>query len=135
MDFPQKLKIQIIKTVTKLVEYEVSFTTGTVIDLLNQSGYWPKDVNNVNAYYRVKEIIQDTLINLDYDVYQEDLLIVYVPKRVKKEIQEMIEEQEKNLTVDDIIDMTVKNIPIDNNYEFKFPKFNRFWDKRWKKFY
>ena len=57
MDFPQKLKIQIIKTVTKLVEYEVSFTTGTVIDLLNQSGYWPKDVNNVNAYYRVKEII------------------------------------------------------------------------------
>ncbi len=47
----------------------------------------------------------------------------------------MIEEQEKNLTVNDIIDMTVKNVPIDNNYEFKFPKFNRFWDKRWKKFY
>lgn len=57
MDFPQKLKIQIIRTVTKLVEYEVSFTTGTVIDLLNQSGYWPEDVNKVNAYYRVKEII------------------------------------------------------------------------------
>ena len=135
MDFPQKLKIQIIRTVTKLVEYEVSFTTGTVIDLLNQSGYWPEDVNKVNAYYRVKEIIQDTLINLDYDAYQEDMLTVYVPKRVKKEIEEMIEEQEKNLTVDDIIDMTVKNVPIDNKYEFKFPKFNRFWDKRWKKFY
>ena len=135
MDFSQKLKIQIIRTVTKLVEYEVSFTTGTVIDLLNQSGYWPKDVNKVNAYYRVKEIIQDTLINLDYDAYQEDLLIVYVPKRVKKEIEEMLEEQEKNLTVDDIIEMTVKNVSNDNNYEFQFPKFNRFWDKRWKKFY
>lgn len=57
MDFSNKLKIQIIRTVTRLVEYDVSFTTGTVIDLITKSGYWPEDVNRVNAYYRVKEII------------------------------------------------------------------------------
>lgn len=57
MDFPNKLKIQIIKTVLKLVEYDVSFTTGTIIDLLDKSGYWPKDINRVNAYFRVQQII------------------------------------------------------------------------------
>ena len=136
MDFSNKLKIQIIKTVTRLVQYEVSFTTGTVIDLINKSGYWPPDVNKVNAYYRVKQIIEDTLINLDYDAYQEDMLTVYVPKRVKKEIEQMLAEEEKKpMTIEEMIDMTVKNVPVDNNYEFKFPQFNRFWDKRWKKFF
>ena len=136
MDFSNKLKIQIIKTVTRLVQYEVSFTTGTVIDLINKSGYWPSDVNKVNAYYRVQQIIQDTLINLDYDAYQEDMLTVYVPKRVKKEIEQMLAEEEKKpMTIEEMIDMTIKNVPIDNNYEFKFPQFNRLWDKRWKRFY
>lgn len=136
MDFSNKLKIQIIKTITKLVQYEVSFTTGTVIDLITKGGYWPEDVNKVNAYYRVQQIIQDTLINLDYDAYQEDMLTVYVPKRVKKEIEQMLAEEEKKpMTIEEMIDMTVKNVPVDNNYEFKFPQFNRLWDKRWKRFF
>lgn len=136
MDFSNQLKIQIIKTVTNLVQYEVSFTTGTVIDLINKSGYWPSNVNKINAYYRVKEIIEDTLINLDYDAYQEDMLTVYVPKRVKKKIEQMLAEEEKKpMTIEEMIDMTVKNVPIDNNYEFKLPKFNQFWNKGWKKFF
>ena len=132
MDFSNKLKIQIINTITKLVDYEISFTTGMVIDLIYKSGYWPKDINKINAYYRVQQIIQDTLINLDYDSYVDNMVTVYVPKQIKKEIEQ--EEMNKNLTVDEIIDMTVKNIPIDNNYEFKFPKFNQFWNHGWEKF-
>lgn len=130
MDFSQNFKLQVIKTIIKLVEYEISFTTGTVIDLMSKYGYWPKDVNRVNAYYRIQQIIEDTLINLDYDSYEDNMVTIYVPKRIKKEMEEA-----KELTIDDIIEMTVKNVPIDNNYEFNFPKFNRFWDKRWKKFY
>ena len=136
MDFSNKLKIQIIRTITKLVQYGVSFTTGTVIDLIGKSGYWPQDVNKVNAYYRVQQIIQDTLINLDYDAYQEDMLTVYMPKRVKKEIEQMLaEEQKKPMTIEEMIDLTVKNVPVDNNYEFKFPKFNQFWNHGWENFF
>ena len=136
MDFSNKLKIQIIKTVTELVDYEISFTTGTVIDLISKSGYWPKDVNKVNAYFRIQQIIQDTLINLDYCAYQEDMLTVYMPKKVKKEIEQMLEEQEKKpMTIEEMIDLTVKNIPIDNEYVFKLPKFNQFWNKGWEKFF
>lgn len=125
MDFSQNFKLQVIKTIIKLVEYEISFTTGTVIDLMSKYGYWPKDVNRVNAYYRIQQIIEDTLINLDYYSYEDNMVTIYVPKRIKKEMEEA-----KELTIDDIIEMTVKNVPIDNNYEFNFPKFNRFWDKR-----
>lgn len=132
MDFSQNFKLQVIKIIIKLVEYEISFTTGTVIDLMSKYGYWPKDVNRVNAYYRIQQIIEDTLINLDYDSYLDDMVTIYVPKRVKKEMEEV---EEKELTIEDIIDMTVKNVPIDNNYEFKLPKFNQFWNKGWKKFY
>ena len=136
MDFPTKLKIRIIRTVTELVDYEVSFTTGTVIDLITKGGYWPEDVNRVNAYYRVQQIIQDTLINLDYDAYMEDMLTVYVPKRVKKEIEQMLEEEQKKpMTIEEMIDLTVKNVPVDNNYEFKLPKFNQFWNHGWEKFF
>lgn len=134
MDFSNKLKIQIIKTVTKLVQYEVSFTTGTVIDLINKGGYWPKDVNKVNAYYRVQQIIEDTLINLDYDSYTDEMVTIYVPKRVKKEIQKMLEEPIK-MTPDEMIEETLKHIIIDNNYEFKLPKFNQFWNHGWEKFF
>lgn len=133
MDFPTSFKIQIIKLVTKLVEYETSFTVGTVIDVLYKSGYWPKDVNRINAYFRVQQIIEDTLINLDYDSYTEDMVTIYIPKKVLKEMEE--EEKARNLTIDDIINMTVKNVPIDNNYEFKLPKFNQFWNKGWEKFF
>lgn len=133
MDFSQNFKLQVIKIIIKLVEYEISFTTGTVIDLMSKYGYWPKDINRVNAYYRIQQIIEDTLINLDYDSYLDDMVTIYVPKRVKKEMKEAAEEKE--LTIEDIIDMTVKNVPIDNNYEFKLPKFNQFWNKGWKKFY
>lgn len=134
MDFSNKLKIQIIKTVTKLVQYEVSFTTGTVIDLINKGGYWPEDVNKVNAYYRVQQIIEDTLINLDYDSYTDEMVTIYVPKRVKKEIQKMLEEPIK-MTPDEMIEETLKHIIIDNNYEFKLPKFNQFWNHGWEKFF
>lgn len=133
MDFPTSFKLQIVKLVTKLVEYEVSFTTGTVIDVLYRSGYWPKDINRVNAYFRVQQIIEDILINLDYDSYAEDMVTIYIPKKLKKEMEE--EEEVKSLTIEDIIDMTVKNVPIDNNYEFKLPKFNQLWNKGWEKFY
>lgn len=133
MDFSTNFKIQIIRLVTKLVEYEQSFTVGTVIDVLYKSGYWPENVNRVNAYFRVQQIIEDILINLDYDSYTEDMVTIYIPKRIMKEIEE--QENAKEMTIEDIINMTVKNIPIDNNYEFKLPKFNQFWNKGWKKFY
>lgn len=133
MDFSTNFKLQIIRLVTKLVEYEQSFTVGTIIDVLYKSGYWPKDVNRVNAYFRIQQIIQDILINLDYDSYTEDMVTIYIPKRIMKEIEE--QENAKEMTIEDIINMTVENIPIDNNYEFKLPKFNQFWNKGWKKFY
>lgn len=47
----------------------------------------------------------------------------------------LAEEEKKPMTIEEMIDMTVKNIPIDNNYEFKLPKFNQFWNKGWEKFY
>lgn len=133
MDFPTSFKIQIVRLVTKLIEYETSFTVGTVIDVLYRSGYWPENVNRINAYFRVQQIIEDTLINLDYDSYTEDMVTIYIPKKVLKEMEE--EEKARNLTIDDIINMTVKNVPVDNNYEFKLPKFNQFWNKGWEKFF
>lgn len=133
MDFSTNLKIQIIKLVTKLAEYEASFTVGTIIDVLYQNGYWPKNINRVNAYFRVQEIIDNLIQYIDYDSYIEDMVNVYVPKRVIKELEE--EEREKNLTEDDIINMTINNIKIDNTYEFNFPKFNQFWNKGWEKFF
>ena len=133
MDFPTSFKIQIVKLITKLVEYETSFTVGTVIDVLYKSGYWPENVNRINAYFRVQQIIEDTLINLDYDSYTEDMVTIYIPKKILKEMEE--EEKVRNLTIDDIINMTVKNVPVDNNYEFKLPKFNQFWNHGWEKFF
>ena len=133
MDFSTNLKIQIIKLVTKLAEYEASFTVGTIIDVLYQNGYWPKNINRVNAYFRVQEIIDNLIQYIDYDSYIEDMVNVYVPKKVIKELEE--EEKEKNLTENDIINMTINNIKIDNTYEFNFPKFNQFWNKGWEKFF
>lgn len=134
MDFPTNLKIQIIKLVTKFAEYEVSFTTGTVIDVLNSSGYWPNNINKVNAYFRVQQIIDSLISNIDYTSYIDDMVTVYIPKQLLRKIEEE-EEREKNLSIDDIINMIVDNTKINNNYEFKFPKFNQFWNKGWKKFF
>ncbi len=47
----------------------------------------------------------------------------------------LAEEEKKPMTIEEMIDMTVKNVPINDNYEFKFPQFNRLWDKRWKRFF
>lgn len=64
------------------------------------------------------------------------MVTVYMPKRVKKEIEYMLAEEEKKpMTIEEMIDLTVKNVPIDNNYEFKFPKFNQFWNHGWEKFF
>lgn len=132
MDFSPNFKLQIIKLVIKLAEYEQSFTVGTVIDILSKNGCWPKNINKVNAYFRVQQIIDDIISSLDYDVYLDDLVNVYVPKRLLEELEE--EEEERELTEEDIIAMTANNIKVED-YEFTFPKFNKFWDKRWKKFF
>lgn len=134
MDFPSNLKLQILKLVIKLAEYEQSFTVGTIIDILSKNGCWPQNINKVNAYFRVQQIVDDLLPNLDYDVYLDEMVNIYVPKKLLKILKEEQEEQQ-DLTEEDIIAMTAKNIPVDVEYEFTFPKFNKFWDKRWKKFF
>ena len=136
MDLPLSLKLNIIKLITKLADYEASFTIGMLIDAISQNGYWPQDLDRVGAYHDVKRIIDSLLPSIEYEEVPDDWVSVYVPKKKLKEIEQEIEQEEKeqNMTVDDIIKETLKNIEVDNNYEFKFPKFNQFWNHGWEKF-
>lgn len=133
MDFSNQLKIKIVKLISTFADYGASFTIGTVIDTLYQAGCWPQNLNRVNAYFRVQQIVDDIVPHLGYDCFIEDLVTVYVPKKKMKELEQ--EEKYVNMTEEEMIDEIVKNIPIDNNYEFKLPKFNQFWNKGWEKFF
>ena len=133
MDFSTRLKIQIINLVTKLAEYGASFTVGTVIDVLYQNRCWPQNINRVNAYFRVQQIIDDLVPYIDYDSYLNNMVTVYVPKKLIKELEE--EKRQKNMSIDDIINMTVDACKDDSELTFEFPKFNQFWNKGWEKFF
>ena len=61
------------------------------------------------------------------------MVTVYVPKKLIKELEE--EKRQKNMSIDDIINMTVDACKDDSELTFEFPKFNQFWNKGWEKFF